>query len=134
MAQVLVVDDDRDTRRVLRMLLEDAGYTVGEAADGLAGLTTIQASAIPLVVLLDLDLPKLNGADVLQAVARDPRLAAHHACILMTAMSPSQYQAVEEICAKLSTPLIVKPFDMDTLLDQVASATRRLPSAPPDQP
>ncbi len=134
MAQVLVVDDDRDTRRVLRMLLEDAGYRVAEAVDGLEGLATIQASATPLVVLLDLDMPKLNGANVLQAVASDPRLSAYHACILMTAMSPSQYQSAEEICAKLSTPLLVKPFDIDTLLDQVASAVRRLPSATPGQP
>jgi CheY-like chemotaxis protein len=134
MAQVLVVEDDRDTREMLRLLLEDAGYTVAEARDGLEGLKAVQASVIPLVVLLDLDLPMLSGVEVLQAVARDPRLATNYACILMTAMSHRQYQAAEEICAKLSTPFIVKPFNIDTLLNQVASAARRLPSATPDQP
>ncbi|HEU5438399.1 MAG TPA: response regulator [Ktedonobacterales bacterium] len=133
MAQVLVVEDDRDTRQVLHLILEDAGYTVAEAADGLEGLAAIQASTVPLVVLLDLDLPKLNGIEVLQAVARDARLVARHAFVLITAVSQSQFQAAEEICATLSVPLVMKPFSMDTLLDQVASAARRLPSIPQAQ-
>lgn len=133
MPQVLVVDDDRDTREVLRLILEDAGYTVAEAMNGIEALAAVQTSTVPLVVLLDFDLPKLTGIEVLQAVARDTRLASQHAFMLMTAMSPSQYQAAEAICAQLSTPLVVKPFSMNTLLDQVALATQRLLSAPPDQ-
>jgi two-component system chemotaxis response regulator CheY len=133
MATVLVVEDDRDTREALRVLLEDAGYTVAEAADGLEGLAAIQASRVPMVVLLDLDLPKLSGIEVLQTVARDRRLFAFHAISLMTAMSPNHYQAADEICAVLSTPLVAKPFNIDTLLDQVASAAGRITSSPPDQ-
>lgn len=130
MAQVLVVEDDRDTREVLHLVLEDAGYTVAEAADGLEGLAAIQASTVPLVVLLDLDLPKLNGIEVLQSIAHDRRLAARHAFVLITAVSQSQFRAAEAICATLSVPLVMKPFQMDTLLDHVASAARRLPSVP----
>ena len=122
MVTVLVVEDDRDTREALHFLLEDAGYTVAEAADGLEGLAAIQTSTVPLVVLLDLDLPKRSGLEVLQTVARDRRLFAFHAIAVMTAMSPNHYQAANEICAKLSTPLVAKPFDIDTLLDLVASA------------
>lgn len=130
MTQVLVVDDDHDTREALRFLLEDAGYAVTEAVDGLQGLAVIQASDVPLVVLLDFSMPKLNGVEVLQEVASDARLANRHAFILMTAMSANQYQAAEEVCAKLSALVVVKPFDVYEFLDLVASAARRLPSAP----
>lgn len=133
MVQVLIVDDDYDTREALRYLLEDAGYRVAEAADGLAGLAAIQASTVPLVVLLDFTMPKLNGVEVLQAVARDPRLASQHAFILMTARSPGQYQAAEEVSATLSAMIVMKPYQVQTLLDQVASAARRLQSVPSEQ-
>jgi two-component system, chemotaxis family, chemotaxis protein CheY len=131
MATVLVVEDDRDTRETLHLALEDAGYRVAEAADGLEGLTAIRASKVPLVVLLDLDLPKLSGIEVLQTVAQDRRYVGYHAFIVMTAMSQRQYQAADEIRGELATPLVSKPFDIDTLLDQVASAAHRIPSALP---
>ncbi|MBF6590369.1 MAG: response regulator [Ktedonobacterales bacterium] len=133
MMQALVVDDDKDTRDVLRLILEDVGYTVEEARDGVQTLEALQSSDIPLVVLLDLDLPQLDGIEVLHAVARDPRLAARHAFILLTAVSHRRYQAAEEVCAILSVPLILKPFGLDVLLDAVATAALRLPSMPEAQ-
>lgn len=131
MTRVLIVDDDEDTREALRFLLEDAGYTVAEAADGVEGLEAIQASDVPLVVLLDYSMPRLNGIEVLQAVARDARLAAQHAFILVTAMSAYHFQAAEPVFATLSALIIVKPFEVDALLDAIASAARRLPAVPP---
>lgn len=128
MTHILVVDDDCDTRGALRFLLEYSGYTVAEAVDGAEGLAAIKASTVPLIVLLDFDIPKLNGVEVLQAVASDPRLASRHAFIMITAVATSRYKAAKEACATLSTPLVMKPFDVDSFLDQVASAARRLPT------
>ena len=133
MLHTLVVDDDKDTRDVLRLMLEDAGYVVAEATDGVETLDMLQASQVPLVVLLDLDLPRLDGVGVLHAVARDTRLADQHAFILLTAVSHSRYQQADEVCARLSVPLIVKPFSMDGLLAAVAAASSRLASEPPGQ-
>jgi CheY-like chemotaxis protein len=87
MASVLVVDDDKDTREVLRLAFEDEGYRVAEAADGLKALEVLRASASPLVVVLDLDLPQLDGIQVLRMVAEDPSLLARHAFILLTAVA-----------------------------------------------
>lgn len=131
MTRVLIVDDDGATREMLRLVLEDADYTVEEAADGLAGLVAVQASDVPLIVLVDFSMPNLNGVEFLQAVARDARLAAQHVFILMTAMPTSNIQAAEEDSAPLSAPVLVKPFGLDTLLDQVSSAANRLLAAPP---
>ena len=129
MVRALVVDDDQDTRDVLRLLLEDAGYAVAEAADGFQTLELLHTSDTPMVVVLDLDLPRLDGIGVLNVVADDARLAARYTFILLTAVQHSRYQTSAEICATLSVPLILKPFDLDTLLDAVATAARRLPSA-----
>lgn len=122
MVKVLVVDDDQDTRDALRFLLEDAGYIVAEAVDGMQALEMLRASGVSMVVLLDLDLPRFDGIKVLEAVANDASLAARHALVMVTAVAPFRYQAADEFRAKLSVPIIPKPFDLDTLLDAVAGA------------
>src|SRR6516165_4584281 len=59
--QVLVVDDDDAIRETLRSVLEDAGYTVVEDHDGLAAVQRLRRSRTPMVVLLDLMMPGLDG-------------------------------------------------------------------------
>lgn len=130
MVRVLVVEDDDDTREVLRTLLEEENYGVVETINGLEALEMMRTSAAPLVVVLDLDLPKLDGIGVLNAVAKDARLAARVACVLLTAVDHNRYKAAGEVCAALGVPLMLKPFDLDALLDAVAAAARRLPVAP----
>jgi len=123
---VLVVEDDSDTRHVLQLILEGAGYTVKQASDGIAALDLLRSSPVPLVVLLDWWLPKLDGIAVLEAIGHDRAGRSCHAYILMTAAS-------EALAAKLARmPLIVtpsvlaKPFGMKRLLDTVASAAHSL--------
>lgn len=130
MVSTLVVDDDQDSRGVLRIILEDAGYAVLEAADGMQAIEALRASASSLVVVLDLDLPRLDGVGVLQAVAQDAQLSGRHVFILLTAVAQKRYKAAEAVCATLSVPFMLKPFDLDALLDMVAEAADRLPSQP----
>ena len=129
MVSVLVVDDDKDTRDVLRIAFEDAGYAVAEAADGVQALEAVRASAAPLVVVLDLDLPRLDGIGVIQAVAHDASLAARHSFVLLTALAHHRYQAAEAVCATLGVPFMLKPFDVDALLGAVADAAHTIASA-----
>ncbi len=64
---VLVIEDDPQYRLTLTAYLEDSGYTVLEAADGLEGLE-IFTRARPDIVLTDLRMPKLDGLGVIAAV------------------------------------------------------------------
>src|SRR5579884_1041558 len=82
---VLVVDDDRSIRETLRYVLEDEGYNVREAPDGMAALDLLRHSPTPAVVLLDLMMPRLDGVGVLNAVEHDARLASQNAFIIITA-------------------------------------------------
>lgn len=131
MLQALVVDDDQDSCDALRLVLEDAGYAVAEAANGLQALAALRASAAPMVAVLDLDLPELDGLSVVRAVTEDERLAARTALVLVTAVAHDHYQAAEDVCERLGVPFLLKPYDLDVLLGAVALAVCRLP---PPQP
>lgn len=118
---VLIVDDDLSIRESLRYLLEDAGYTVAEAQDGLQALAYLRKASEPVIVLLDLMMPRLDGAGLLGAVAGDSRRLARHHYILMTAGHQTLSLAFAHLLSDLDVPVIYKPFDIDNLLELIAS-------------
>ena len=122
-SHVLVVDDDTAIRHTLRAVLEDEGYTVLEAADGAAALDLLRTSPYPLITLLDLRMPHVDGEAVLRAAVSDDRIASHHAFALITANPDAITPACERYLAQLHAPVILKPFDLDILLDAVARAS-----------
>ena len=128
MARVLVVDDDQDIRDVVRFILEDAGYEVLDAGDGETALQILRDSPTPLIALLDLLMPRPNGLDVLTEIIADPALKQRHAYILLTADNNVLRDQVEPLLTQLSAPTIIKPFDVDTLLETVASVSHIAPS------
>ena len=65
--RVLVVDDDRTLRHALSTMLNTAGISVAEAADGVSALSQIQSRQFDLVIL-DLGLPRIGGLDVLSEI------------------------------------------------------------------
>ena len=124
---VLVVDDDRGIRLLLRSALEERGYVVSEAADGLPALEQLRTSYWPLVVLLDLKMPGLGGAGVLGAVAGDRALAQRHRYVLVTANAATLPLALGTLLGCLEVPLVQKPFDFETVLAVVAQLSQELP-------
>ena len=69
---VLVIEDEEAIRSVIRAFLEDAGYTVVQAADGEAGVAQFRACR-PDLVLLDVMLPKLDGFAVCKILRQESR-------------------------------------------------------------
>ncbi len=120
---VLVVDDDTSIRETLRYLLEDAGYAVIEAQDGLQALDFLRKAPGPVVVLLDLMMPQMDGAGLLGTVAGDTRRLRRHNYILMTAGHQTLSLAFAHMLSDLSVPVIYKPFDIDKLLEVIANRT-----------
>lgn len=123
---MLVVDDNQDIRETVRLTLEDEGYTVLEAADGLAALDVLRDSPVPLVVLLDHIMPGMDGVATLDSIGRDERLARRHAYLMMTADSSVSAPEIVTPSVELAVPLVSKPFDIDDLLDAVAKAAESL--------
>jgi CheY-like chemotaxis protein len=126
MQRVLVVDDDRAIRETLRIVLEEEGYLVAEASDGLSALEIIRGSLQPLVVVLDFIMPRLDGAGVLRAVLEDPALAARHAYILTTANIEIMPKGLVSLLARIAVPILPKPLDLDDLLGTVEDGACRV--------
>ena len=121
---VLVVDDDGPIRQTLRWVLEDAGYPILEAPDGVAALDVVRRDPRRLIVLLDLLMPQLDGYGVLRAVAANPALAERRVYVLLSA----QGRMIPPELRDLLFAVVPKPFELADLLDTVeagAAALRR---------
>lgn len=123
---VLVVDDDQAIRETLRLVLEDSRYVVLEAADGQTALRIARESEDRMVVLLDLIMPGFDGEQVLSAVAGDETLATRHVYVLMTAAHKRLNPTLKALLEMVNAPIMQKPFDLDTLLNTIADAGKRL--------
>jgi CheY-like chemotaxis protein len=75
MKKVLIADDKATSRELVRTVLEKEGYSVIEAADGIEALRVAREAA-PDMIILDLQMPGLDGFEVLQELRKDRRFAA----------------------------------------------------------
>jgi DNA-binding NtrC family response regulator len=114
-AKVLVVDDDRPIVDFIMEVLHDEGYAVRGAFDAVSALAAIEAEA-PDIVLLDLLMPGASGTELFRTLVE--RELATVPILLMTADN----HAVEALIAQGVKFILLKPFDLDTLLDCVQRA------------
>ena len=120
-ARVLVVEDDEATRGALHALLDDAGYVCDEVADGERAVAVMRDARFDLV-LLDLGLPGMSGADVHRHLRRDPR-TRFLPIVFLTAHTDRAAKLAELEAG--AEDFITKPYDADELLARVGSAVRR---------
>jgi CheY-like chemotaxis protein len=124
---VLIVDDDELLRPTLRMLLEEEGYQVFEAPDGKPALERLRESADSMVVVLDYNMPGMDGRQLLEAIAQHDDLVRRHALILATATYTRTFPlAFVRLLQQLNVQVVAKPFDLDELLAAVQQAADRL--------
>jgi DNA-binding response OmpR family regulator len=121
---VLVVDDERAIRRLLRMYLSDAGFTVAEAATGEEAIEQVRRGGID-IVLLDLMLPGMDGYEV----CRRLRETTSTPVIMLTARGEEANRITGlELGAD---DYVTKPFSPVEVVARVKAVMRRV-SAPPD--
>ncbi len=116
MAKILVVDDEEDIARVVVKIMESRGHTVTTANDGPEALERVAADK-PDVVILDLNLPKMDGYEVCRQIKSSDQ-TRHIPVVMMTAA----YVRVED--ADRGTALgadeyVVKPFLREVLIHNV---------------
>ena len=117
-ARVLVVEDDPSVRGLLHTLLVAEGYDVSTASDGLAALRQAAATS-PALVLLDLVMPDLGGARVLQELRDDPALASIPVIVVT-----GHEDAVPGMRLLLGDDnVFLKPFAVEALLARVSAVT-----------
>ena len=112
----LVVDDSAVVRKVARRILEKHGFAVREAADGQQALDAVE-SAMPRLVLLDRNMPVMDGIEFLRA------LRAEYGPSEPTVVMCTTEAAAEKIMEGLEAgadEYVMKPFDEAILMDKLS--------------
>ena len=118
MAKILIVEDDQDTRQLLRIRLEANGYEIAFAADAVTALRVARDER-PDLVLLDMGLPGGDGVVVMERLKSFPALESIPV-IVVSAREPETTEArATEAGARA---FLQKPIDMDALLAAVRGA------------
>ena len=118
---VLVVDDSLTVRRITQRLLEREGYRVTVAKDGLDGLDKLSVEA-PAVLLTDIEMPRMDGFDLVRNMRTDARLA-RLPVIMVTSRIAQKHR---DYAAELGVDhYLGKPYVEDELLSLVARYARR---------
>jgi two-component system, OmpR family, response regulator MprA len=117
--RLLVVDDDRALRDVLRRALTLAGYDVRLAESGAAALADV-ASSVPDAVVLDIGLPDIDGLEVCRLLRRE----GNRVPVLMLTARAAVSDRIDGLDAG-ADDYLVKPFDIDELKARLRALLRR---------
>lgn len=116
MARILVVDDEQDLVRVVVKLMRARGHEVTTARNGPEALAEVDV-ALPDAIVLDANIPSIDGAEVCQRLKSDPRTRD-----VPVVMMTSSYVGVDDATAAISLAcdaFVVKPFQGELLSDAV---------------
>jgi two-component system, chemotaxis family, chemotaxis protein CheY len=116
MKSCLIVDDSRVVRKVARRILEDLHFAIEEAADGKLALDACLKN-MPDVVLLDWNMPVMNGIDFLRQLRRAPGGGSP---VVVFCTTENDLQHIQEAIGAGANEYIMKPFDSDILAAKFA--------------
>jgi two-component system chemotaxis response regulator CheY len=117
----MIVDDSAMVRRQVRLALEGAGFVVVEAVDGEDARDKLAAHATTRLVVCDVNMPKMNGLELLERMRADGRMDAVPIVMLTTEGQPELIHRANSLGAK---GWLVKPFKPDTLVAVVRKLAR----------
>ncbi len=112
---IMIVDDDGDTRHLLRLVLEHSGYSVAEATDG-ANLVGMLRTRRPALIVLDVMMSWMDGFHLCRALKRNPLYCDIPVCFLSARRSSSD---IREGLSCGADAYFVKPLDLDDFLPRV---------------
>ena len=121
MKTCLVVDDSRVIRKVARRIIEDFGFDTAEAADGMEALAWCR-TAMPEAILLDWNMPVMNGIDFLRQLRREP---GGDTPVVLFCTVENDLAHITEALESGADEYIMKPFDSDIMAAKFAEAGLR---------
>jgi two-component system, chemotaxis family, chemotaxis protein CheY len=107
----LVVDDSRVIRKVARRILEDLGFEIAEASDGMEAIAWCR-TAMPEAILLDWNMPVMDGLSFLRELRKEPN--GHEPVVVFCTVEGDMEHIVAALDAG-ADEYIMKPFDGDIL-------------------
>jgi len=119
---ILIIDDDRPVRRVLRLILESHAFDCKEADDGLEGLTLLDGGLSVDLIISDYHMPVINGVNFLKALAY--RVSGEGVPVIL--LSGNMTKEMEQIAKQAGAfAVMAKPYDHQKLLATVSRACNR---------
>ncbi|MCC7449779.1 MAG: response regulator [Anaerolineae bacterium] len=116
--RILVVEDDYQLRDLLRIVLRDEGFDVETVPDGQVAMDKLtaekEAHTLPAMIILDLNMPVVNGWEVAKWLDDDPAL--RHIPVIVTSATQEQGEAAKALHADA---YLLKPFSTDEILGVV---------------
>jgi CheY-like chemotaxis protein len=122
--RVLVVDDQEDVRELIRVALAIDGTDVSEASSGEAALEQLERGAVPDLVVLDIQMPVMDGWEVLERVRERPE--THDLPVVVCTVKASQLDA-ERGWRLGCDGYVTKPFTIDRLTAEVRRVSESAP-------
>lgn len=111
---VLLLEDDRSVRELLRVLLETEGYGIIEAVDGYDGIAKAEQE-LPDLMILDLMMPGMDGEAVLRTLGEHPKLSSVPVLVVS-----GKYDSLETLKGRVGEQNIFpKPFEPTRMLDRI---------------
>lgn len=113
--KILIVDDDPQIRALVSRFLGAKGFEVIQAENGQVGVETAKAQG-PNLIIMDLNMPVMNGFDATRAIKADPATKATPVIVFTAEDAMSNY---DEIYAAGADAYVAKPIDFERLLGRV---------------
>jgi len=113
---VLIIDDDQAVREFISGLLSDEGYAVQDAADAYQAMDAV-STGCPGLLVVDLMMPGVNGAEFLMRLRRDERW--EHVPVILISAHPRLREIAGDLHVQAA---LAKPFDIMHLLDHITRA------------
>jgi len=117
-ATILVVDDEEMVRKLLKRILEEAGYAAITATNGKEALDKLSQSKVDLV-LLDLKMPELDGFQTLALIRKQSNV------LVMMVTGMGEVTSVNEALSIGADDYVTKPFSSQVLLARIEAKLRR---------
>jgi len=114
--RVLVVDDSRAIRRIIGEIMKQLGFAVSEAGNGIEALQRLEELGAPDLVLVDWNMPEMNGLDFIKAVRANP---TYTDLPLMMVTTETEMERMALAFMAGVNEYVMKPFDKATIRDKL---------------
>jgi two-component system chemotaxis response regulator CheY len=114
--KALVIDDSKAMRMILKKMLTEMGFEVSEAENGLAALGVLEAEPRPDLVLVDWNMPEMNGYEFVRAVRSRPE---YDDMKLVMVTSEAQADGIDRVVEAGADEYVTKPFTRESLAEKL---------------
>ncbi len=114
--RALIVDDSRAIRRIIGDIMKELGYAISEAGNGLEALERLREIGTPDIVLIDWNMPVMNGLDLIRAIRANPEYSD---LPLMMVTTETEMERMAMAFMAGVNEYVMKPFDKAAILDKL---------------